>query len=89
MAYIDFSKAFDTVKREKLWEILRRLSISTKFLKMLQAIYKSVKECVRYGATVTEVFNCPMGLRQGSILSSILFSLLINVVANEINIFWR
>ena len=85
VAFIDYSKAFDTVNRNKLWEVLADLGVSTKFLNMLKAIYSRVQGCVRHGAHTSDVFDCPLGLRQGCVLSPILFSLLINVVANEIN----
>ena len=84
IAFIDFKRAFDTVKRDKLWEILNKIGVSNKMLNMLQAIYSDVKGCVKYGGEISPTFECPVGLRQGCLLSPLLFSLMINEVADAI-----
>ena len=84
IAFIDFQKAFDTVKREVLWEILKKLNISTKMIKMIKEIYKSVTAIVRYDNEITNPFNCPLGVKQGCLLSPLLFSLFINEVAAKV-----
>ena len=87
--YIDFQKAFDTVDRTKLWEILHNIGVSTKFLITLKAMYKEVTGKVRVGSEYSETINCPAGVKQGCKLSPILFSLLINELAKQINIHGR
>ena len=44
----------------------------------------SVKSCVRCPDNLTEFFECPIGVRQGCVLSPPLFSFLINELALEI-----
>ena len=39
VAFIDYHKAFDSVDRERLWEILHEAGVSTKFLLTLQSMY--------------------------------------------------
>ena len=51
---------------------------------MLKGIYKSVQMIVRHGNQQTKVLNCPLGVKQGCLLSPIIFSLLITEVANRI-----
>ena len=53
---------------------------------MLQAMYSTVKACVLCHSTsgYSGFFDCLQGLKQGCIVSPILFSLLINELANEI-----
>ena len=54
---------------------------------MYQAVvsmYNVVKSKVRAGNDLTESFLCPRGLKQGEICSTVLFSLFINELANEI-----
>ena len=79
--FIDYAKAFDSVKRDKLWEVLQKIGVSAGFLRALQAIYKSVNSRVRAGSQLSGIFECPVGLRQGCKLSPTIFSLLINEVA--------
>lgn len=42
----------------------------------------SVQSCVRWGASLFELFHCPIGVKQGSLLSPFLFSLLISEVVD-------
>ena len=81
-AFIDFRKAFDSVKRETLWP---KNGINGKMLMMIESIYNIVLSCVRcpYGKTI--FFDCPNGVRQGFILSPVLFSLLVQEITNEIH----
>ena len=58
VAFIDYKKAFDTVDREKLWETLQKLKTSSKMVNMLKSMYSSVQACVRWGASISEFFDC-------------------------------
>ena len=84
-AFIDFRKAFDSVKRETLWNVLQKNGIYGKMLTMIKSIYNIVLSCVRcpYGKTI--FFDFPNGVKQGCILSPILFSLLVQEITNEIH----
>ena len=84
VAFIDYKKAFDTVNREVLWEIMKEEGISTKVIKMVKAIYEKVFSRVRFGNKYSEEINCPLGVKQGCLLSPLLFSILINKVAEKI-----
>ena len=81
VAFIDYHKAFDNVNKENIWKKLKEIGVSTKLLNMLKAMYKSVRASVRWNGIISEPFDCPKGLKQGCILSPLLFSLLIDEVA--------
>ena len=82
--FIDYKKAFDSVKREEVWKKFQKLKVSTKMLLMLQAIYANVISCVRWKGKLSEFFSCPIGLKQGCLLSPTIFSLLIGDVADYV-----
>ena len=82
--FIDFKKAFDSVNRKKLWNILHMNGMNGKMLNALKSMYNVVKSRVRVGADVTDDFFCPRGLKQGEICSPILFSMFINELTKEI-----
>ena len=86
VAFIDYMKAFDTVNRNSLWRVLNKVKTSTKMLRMLQGMYTSVQSCVRWGATLSDFFDCSSGVRQGCLLSPLIFSLFINEVAEEVTL---
>ena len=61
VAFIDFRKAFDTVCRTKLWNILYRNGPRGKIATALQSMYAIVKAQVRAGGELSDVFLCPRG----------------------------
>ena len=84
VAFIDYKKAFDSVDRKVLFQILEQQGVSTKFLNVLKAIYRVVEVVIRCGNGLTEKIFCPLGVKQGCLLSPLLFSLLINEVAKRV-----
>ena len=45
-AFVDYSKAFDSVNRLNLWTKLLQFGITGQLFCVLQNIYKSIKSCV-------------------------------------------
>ena len=77
--FVDFKKAFDSVPRALLWRKMCETGFNGKMMRMLQAIYRSVKCAVLLpDKTRTSFFESTLGLKQGCILSPFLFSLYIN-----------
>ena len=83
MFFIDFKKAFDLVDRNTLWLILKKNGIRGKMYKAVKSMY-DVKARVRVGSDLTEAIMCSRGLKQEDSCSPVLFSLLLNEIANEI-----
>ena len=52
---------------------------------MIKSIYNIVSSCVRCPYGKTFFFDCPNGVKQGCILSPILFLLLVQEITNEIH----
>ena len=84
VAFVDFRKAFDTVKRNVLWNVLLQLGITGNTCNTPRAMYPSVLSCVRCNPRNTDYFNCMQGLKQGCLVSPVLFSYLINELVSEI-----
>lgn len=85
VAFIDFKKAFDSVNHDKLMEVAYNNGIKGKFLCALHVMYESLVSCVRINSEYSDMFECPVGVRQGCVMSPTLFSLFINQLANHIN----
>jgi len=70
---VDFEKAFDSVNREAMWRILRQYGISDKVINMLKVQYRGFTCQVLHGGTMTEPIEVKTGVRQGCLLSPLLF----------------
>lgn len=79
ITFIDFSKAYDLVPRQKLFSILKRMGCGMVMLAALMAMYRST-ESVIGGAVV----KATVGVRQGSPTSCLLFVVLMNELIRRI-----
>ena len=73
--FIDYEKAFDKVQHERLFETLGKTQIDGKDLRLLMNLYYSQTAAVEIGKRKTEWKNIRRGIRQGCVLSPILFSM--------------
>jgi len=80
-AFIDFKKAYDSIDRSILWSRLEDIGIRGRMLKALTSIYKNVSCCVRVNGWKTDWFSVNCGVKQGCLLSPLLFNLFINDLA--------
>ena len=53
-------------------------------LNILQSMYKTIQTCVRNNTSFTRYFDCFQGLKQCCLARPILFSVLINELANDV-----
>jgi hypothetical protein len=77
-AFIDVRKAYDRVWRDGLWKRLWEAGVKGKMWRVLRALYKEVKSCVMVDGELSEWFETLVGVRQGCVLSPVLYSLFIN-----------
>ena len=83
ICFVDFKKAFDTVSHHIRWCKLIRYGIKGKFLDLIKSMYAKVKSCVRSDdGRLTKLFAYKRGLRQGCLLSPLLFALFLNDLNN-------
>ena len=78
VAFVDFQKAFDSIDRNVLYEILHNNGLSGHLYSAIVSIYSCVKAYVREGGLCSNILYCTKGLRQGCKLSPMLFALYIN-----------
>lgn len=80
MTFIDLSKAFDTVNREILWQILEKFGVPPKFLNVLRQFHDGMQARVRVGSVLSEPFPVAVGVKQGCVLAPVLFNLFLAAV---------
>ena len=61
-AFMDLEKAYDTIDRHGMWQMLRVYGVRGKLLKAVQSFYEDSRPCVRVGNDVSESFPVNLGL---------------------------
>jgi Reverse transcriptase (RNA-dependent DNA polymerase)/Endonuclease-reverse transcriptase len=77
-AFLDASRAYDRVDRDKLWSILDDLGMNQAWIKMIRLLYLDNSVIVQRGEEVSERMETLEGLRQGCPMSPILFAMYIS-----------
>jgi hypothetical protein len=80
LALIDVEKAYDSVPRCRLWEILTEISMDPELVEVIMKIYDNHIAYVRHGNTLSQPIVPTKGLRQGCSLSPVLFNIYIERV---------
>lgn len=83
IAFIDFSRAFDSIPHSILWFRLMNKGIHGKILTVLRSMYSQLRSCVKTPEGITEFFNCTVGTRQGCMVSPFLFALYIDELVTK------
>ena len=68
ICFIDYTKAFDRVKHDMLFEILSKAGVPDKEINIIKSIYLQQKATVRYENETSEEITIQRGVRQGCIL---------------------
>ena len=76
-AFIDLKKAFDSVPLNNLWFKLIKSGVTGKVLKIIYSMYSNITATVRACNSYSQYFDCVIGLKQGEVMSPLLFSMFI------------
>jgi hypothetical protein len=72
--FVDFKKAYDSDKREVVYNILLEFDISKKLVKLIKMCLNETYSKVRIGKLLSDKFPIQNGLKQGDALSQFLFN---------------
>ena len=72
--FIDYTKSFDCVDHNKLWQILKEMGIPDHLNCLLRNLYAGQEATVRTGHGITDWFQIGKGVLEGCVLSSCLLT---------------
>jgi exonuclease III len=78
MAMFDAAKAFDVVWQNSLLLKLHNIGIDGQLWLLLEEWYRGQKSAVKWRGDISETFNEQQGVRQGGILSPVLYKAFVN-----------
>ena len=81
MAFVDLEKAFDRVPWKVIWWALRKLGMEEWIVQPVQGIYANAGSRVHVGEEYSEVFGVKVGVHQQSVLSPLLFIIVLEALS--------
>ena len=72
--FIDLKKAYDSVPRDCLWQVLLRASIPENLVSIIRSFHSRMSAIVQCGDVVTDPISVRNGLRQGCTMAPLLFN---------------
>ena len=78
ISFVDFSKAFDSINRPVMWEILAHYGIPHKLIAAIKSLYDDSTSCVKIGSNQTDSFAVRTGVLQGDTLAPFMFIIVLD-----------
>ena len=83
ICFVDFAKAFDSVNRDVLFKLLRHYGVPEKITNLIRKLYEGFKVKIVHNGHLTESFEMLTGVRQGCLLSPLLFLVVLDWVKRQ------
>ena len=84
--FIDFKKAYDLVMREVLCNILIEFGIPMKLVRLIKMCLTETYSRVRVGKNLSDMFPIRNGLKQGDVLSPLLFNFTLECALRRVQV---
>ena len=85
MLFVDFKQAFDSLDRSMMWKILESRGIPTTILRLIQELYRGASCKVLHRGKLGLPFQVRSGVKQGCILSPLLFLIVLDWVMDKVD----
>ena len=82
-AFVDLTKAFDTVSHDGLWKILAHLDCPPEFLTILCQLHEGQQGQIKHNGSLLGNFPISNGIKQGCVLAPTLFSIFFSIMLRE------
>ena len=81
--FVDFQKAFDSVDRDVIWNLMYHYGFPPKFVSIIKQLYDDAMCQVIHDGKLTEPFSVQTGVRQGCLLSPTIFLIVIDWIMRQ------
>ena len=81
--FVDIKKAFDRVPRKVMEWAMRKKGLSQVMVWAVMSLYDGAKTRVRVASAYSEEFEVKVYVHQGSVLSSLLFAIVVDVITEK------
>ena len=83
MCFVDMEKAFHILPRKVMEWAMRKNDLSEVMVRAVMSLYDGAKTRVRVGSAYSEEFEVKVGVHQGSVLSPLLFAIVVDVITEN------
>ena len=83
LGFVDLDNAFNIVPREMVMATLRKMGVPEAEVRMFEGTYEKTTSSVVVGEGASEEFEVKIGLRQGSVLSPLLFIAALDLISRK------
>jgi hypothetical protein len=84
--FIDFKKAYDSVRREVLYNILMEFGIPKKLIRLIKMGLSETYRRVRVSKNLSDLFPIRNGLKQEDALSPLLFNFVLEYATRRVQV---
>ena len=84
IVFLDFEKAFDTIRWEVIYDSLLLFNFGPSFTHWVKTIYNESEACITNNGFSSPFFRLQRGVRQGCPLSAYLFIMVVELLAHKI-----
>ena len=83
IAFVDFTKAYDSISREALWQVLKLYGVHPHVIKLLEDLHTGTEAVIRVDGKVGRSFTVKAGVRQGCVIAPTLFNVFVDHILQE------
>jgi retron-type reverse transcriptase len=84
LLFVDLKQAYNSIVRDTLWNEMIQLGISAKLVRMFKACMINSRYKVKFNSVISEEFTVNTGVRQGDVLSPVLFNIALESVIRRL-----
>ena len=81
---LDQTKAYDRVEWDFLFKVLENFNFGPNFIKMIKTCYNNIQSAVKLNGFVSSFFDLSRGIRQGCPISTVLYILVGETLAEAV-----